>query len=379
MRDDPYKTPPVRLLVGLKRQSERMTKPPPGWGTLNAFAGYLATRNMAAMVSSNSMWNPKTGRFVPPTGLLSIPAALDSAGFVAMKAGGYKWTPAEYVEHVITAGCERSEGELREFPWLWWSSMDYCVEPKVAGTRARVIERVHQTAETLDEILCLWEEWQHEGDTETPLPVPILQGWRSDDYELSIVLTQQVLASHGLPWPDLVGVGSVCNRHLRGEAGLLRVIPAIHEALPRRATATLASWPPGLRPLDPGEEWDPDWGPEPPGASWDVNLHLFGVKGSAVPSLVKLAPGRIASVDSMAWEFATREDTRKATLAVECPVCYVPPGEPCMDRGHTTEKTHKQRIAAALAAGFPATKTNEVLLRGLDRWVRRQLEYGAIK
>lgn len=112
------------------------------------------------------------------------------------------------------------------------------------------------------------------------IPVPVAQG-SADDYRRSIDLMMQVW-ERWMPWlapPALIGLGSVCRRHLTD---------------PR----------PGLFAILEGLE-----GHLPPGA----RLHLFGVKGQALER-VKMYDW-VASVDSMAADFAARVKARKAGVS----------------------------------------------------------------
>lgn len=223
------------------------------------------------MLSAGSMF--RRGRLrAPPLAVWGLDVALDSAGFVAMKQGGYRWSVEDWVEFVATNGGRR---ELPS-PWRWWSTMDYCCEPQIAADRIEVLRRVRLTATTLGEVLRAVDWWRGEGDHLTD-PMPILQGWRPEDYETSVRLTAATLAEHGREWPELVGVGSVCRRSLRGASGLLAVVGALDRALPPT-----------------------------------VKLHLFGVKGDACAELLSEYGGRIASTDSMAWDFAARIEARQA-------------------------------------------------------------------
>lgn len=340
---DPYKPPAARLLVGMTRRSA------------SPVSAYLQEQGFAAMVSANSLWVPEArlrggeirpGYFRPSTyeGAL-IPAALDSAGYVAMRAGGYRWTPEQYVEMVFQGTAQATRGDF-VWTWLWWASMDYCVEPQLAHSRARVEERIERTAETLGEILDLVDAWRagRHGfvgqwiGTVVPDPVPVIQGWLPGDYERSAELTAQVLASRSRPWPPLVGVGSVCRRHLRGPGGLLQVLPAVAAAVP-----AFEAGEPDLRWAFHGqwpwrEEATSDWP-----TRWPVGLHLFGIKGGLVPALGALIPGRIASVDSMAWAVAARHEAGQ------------------LRQGGRREVTADYRLKVA----------------HLDRWVQRQLATGA--
>lgn len=201
-------------------------------------------------------------------------SALDSAGFVAMVQGGYRWTVSEYVEWVVTNG-GRSE---MPFPWEWWSAMDYCCEEAIAPNRAEVARRIQLTTESYRETLCELDHWREEGVTDVPDPLPIVQGRTPADYIRSLRSLEAVLLEADRPGlPSLIGVGSVCTREIQGPEGLLPVVEALAGAVP-----------PGAR------------------------LHLFGVKGEALPLLARRVPGLVESVDSMAWDFRARREARAA-------------------------------------------------------------------
>lgn len=225
------------------------------------------------MVSAGRLWDKRRGRFRAP-GLptwAQVDVALDSAGFVALTHhGGYPWSVEDYVELVaVHRGLSAGEGGLPS-PWSWWSQMDLCCEPEIASDRGEVLARVEGTGRLLEECLEAVEWWRGEGDTDTPDPTPVLQGWLPEDYLRSAELADRALRGE---WPSLVGVGSVCRRKLGGPAGLLRVVEALDRALPG-----------------------------------GVGLHLFGVKSAALPELA--ATGRVSSVDSMAWDFHARKESR---------------------------------------------------------------------
>jgi hypothetical protein len=206
-----------------------------------------AAAGVPALVSAGRLW--RGGRVRWPRTVVEGVAdvALDSAGFVAMKRhGGYPWTAQDYVRMAM----------LRR--WAWWSQMDYCCEPEIARDSAEVRSRVDRTGAALAECRMI------ASDLGASAPMPVLQGWRPDDYLRSMDLLDKAGA-----WPELVGVGSVCRRHLRGPDGLFAVIDRIGERLP-----------PGTR------------------------LHLFGVKGPALPRLD--TTGFVHSTDSCAWDYAGR-------------------------------------------------------------------------
>jgi hypothetical protein len=212
-----------------------------------------------ALVSAGSLWDNHKKRFRPAgVGLWDLPSvAMDSAGFVATKMhGGYRWTVAEYVAMVA----EPRPG--KRYPWAWWSQMDLCCEPEIAGDSAVVESRVRGTARLLGE--CRTEARR----VGIPDPMPILQGWKPADYLRCADLIEQEL---GGQWPDLVGVGSVCRRQIEGPDGLLAVVKALDARLPSH-----------------------------------VRLHLFGVKGTILAEFANNP--RVGSVDSCAYDYASRKD-----------------------------------------------------------------------
>lgn len=236
------------------------------------------------LLSAGAMWDNKRRQFrLPSDSLIGSDVALDSAGFVAMKLyGGYPWSVSQYVEDcVLTRFRDRSAPgnpvTAPYFPWAWWSQMDLCCEPEIAANRQMVRARVQGTASLLQECrdVChyYWEEegWNHDW---LPYPMPILQGWESSDYELSADLLDKVVKGR---WPDLVGLGSVCRRNVQGANGVLQLLRHLDRILPSNS-----------------------------------KLHLFGVKGTALSAISTYFPDRVASVDSMAWEFAARVEARKA-------------------------------------------------------------------
>jgi len=221
--------------------------------------------NAPLLVSASALWDRKNLRFRQGNRMEWMPhrVALDSAGFVAMRVYGgvYPWSVAQYVALAV------------HHCWDWWSAMDLCCEPEIATDRAAVCGRVAGTADLLRECRDEAARWRdYEGAHWATDPMPILQGWQADDYACSVDATDRVLQGE---WPQLVGVGSVCRRHLRGPDGLVRVLERLDSCLPRH-----------------------------------VRLHLFGVKSAAL-SLLGRHP-RLASVDSCAWDMDARIRARKA-------------------------------------------------------------------
>ena len=214
---------------------------------------------LPALVSAGRLW--RKGRFQKPgIGIWDLPSvAIDSAGFVAMKHHkGYPWTVAQYVEMVAT------HRPGMPWPWAWWSQMDLCCEPEIAADRATVLERVAGTVALLRECNQDAARW------DIMRPMPILQGWRPSDYLLCADGEEAELGE----WPALVGIGSVCRRNLDGPDGLFAILDTVERRLPAH-----------------------------------VGLHLFGVKGDALPELSRRP--RVVSVDSCAWDLAEVHATRE--------------------------------------------------------------------
>lgn len=242
----------------------------------------------ATMVSANAFFNAKRGQFVVPecTDLSDLDWALDSAGFTAVKlwqskgaqpgmAGIYPWSYQAYIE--LAAMLKPS----------WWSAPDLCCETAVAGNKDEVSFRIRATTTLLEGTLRVIYAWQNEMAREMSEsairnmifpPVPVIQGWEVDDYLRSYDQIREVW-SRWEPWiapPVLMGVGSVCRRHLTdSKHGLYPILDALD------------------RHIDHG-----------------TSLHLFGVKGESLKRVKMMH--RIASVDSMAYDYGARVKARIA-------------------------------------------------------------------
>lgn len=224
------------------------------------------------MLSSGGLYSERDGkggfRKLPDQVWMAKAVALDSSGFVAMnRFGGYRWTPEEYVRYMVDLVTDG-----KPFPFVFWSSMDYACERDIAPDRAEVERRIQLTTDTLGELLSYIDDWSEEGLI-IPDPMPVLQGRTTADYQESARQIGEVLHASGRAWPELIGVGSVCNRPIRDTpdgAGIVSVVRAVHEVLPPH-----------------------------------VRLHMFGVKGGTLREIAR-QPGtvraRIASLDSMAFE-----------------------------------------------------------------------------
>ncbi|SEI20769.1 DUF7221 family queuine tRNA-ribosyltransferase-like protein [Paraburkholderia hospita] len=251
-------------------------------------AFHAFNEDYSAMVSAAAFWNAKTGRFSIPdaTDLSEINFALDSAGFTAMMqfqakgrqagiAGVYPWTMEQFVELASLSGAS------------WVAQPDMCCEPAIAPNQEAIDYRINATATLLEDMLRVVYAWQSElaktlnlrsVQNMVRIPVPVAQGWTVDDYRRSIDLMMQVW-ERWMPWiapPALIGLGSVCRRHLTDpKHGLFAILEGIEGHVP-----------PGSR------------------------LHLFGVKGQALER-VKMYDW-VASADSMAFDFAARIEARKS-------------------------------------------------------------------
>jgi hypothetical protein len=179
---------------------------------------------------------------------------LDSAGYVAMSLyRGIPWTVATYVELAAA------------YPFRRVASLDYCVEAEITRDREEVLDRISRTIRVNRDCR---QQFDDAGIGSRLMPV--IQGRLPADYERCI---------DGL-WPTLppgtiVGVGSMCRRHVAGPEGLVAVFEHLDRVLPT-----------------------------------GVRLHGFGVKGTALRFLRGLEH-RIASIDSQAYGVAARRDAHR--------------------------------------------------------------------
>lgn len=96
--------------------------------------------------------------------------------------------------------------------------------------------------------------------------VPVLQGWHPHDY---------LRCLDRMPWAadhPLVGIGSMCRRHLHGEHGILHVLDLLDRAF----------------------------------SSSQTRFHLFGLKSRAIA--IACQHPRVASADSQAYGIAARQE-----------------------------------------------------------------------
>ena len=216
------------------------------------------------LISANclSKWRDRAGwrswegwrheQLANATGLRSLD--LDSAGYVlASRYGGFPWSIADYMALAAS------------YPFRRIAAADYCCEHQIAGDRDEVLDRISRTVATNREC---WERAADLGIIERLMPV--LQGRTPKDYGRCA----EALHLSMLPG-TVVGVGSMCRRDIHGPEGLIAVVSYLDRVLPI-----------------------------------GVRLHLFGVKGSALPWLLPFAQ-RVASIDSQAWGTAARREAHR--------------------------------------------------------------------
>ena len=217
-----------------------------------------------ALVSANALsrWTMRDGvrewrgwriaHLANARGLSSL--ALDSAGFVATAAyGGFPWGLGDYVALAAS------------FPFRWWASADYCVEAEIARDRAEVLDRISRTIRANRDCLMLGRD---AGIERTFLPV--IQGRRPEDYERCAEALWGPISRQ-----RRVGVGSMCRREIRGPEGIIAVVEHLDTVLPA-----------------------------------STRLHLFGVKGDAIPYLLPYAH-RIETLDSQAYGVSARREAHR--------------------------------------------------------------------
>lgn len=226
-----------------------------------AILNHAVDMRVPALVSANALsrwsrrkgwpewlgWN--LGQLTNASRLASL--SLDSAGFVAMaRYGGFPWTTSDYLALAAS------------FPFRWFASMDYCVEPEIARDREEVLDRISRTIRANFDC----RSGARDLGIEHRL-MPVIQGRRPDDYERCL---DGLALDYGLT--PLIGVGSMCRREVSGPEGLIAVFDHLDRILPK-----------------------------------GVMLHGFGVKGTALSHL-KGIEHRIASIDSQAYGQAARHD-----------------------------------------------------------------------
>lgn len=179
---------------------------------------------------------------------------LDSAGYVTMsRYNGFPWSISAYMALAAS------------YPFRRVAAADYCCEHQIADDREEVLDRIARTIATNRECR---ERAADLGIIDRLMPV--LQGRVPQDYE------RCAEAMHWSMLPGtIVGIGSMCRREIHSPEGLIAVVRHLDRKLPH-----------------------------------GVRIHLFGVKGSALPWLLPFAE-RVASIDSQAWGTAARRDAHQ--------------------------------------------------------------------
>ena len=186
--------------------------------------------------------------------IASHPVALDSAGFVsAAHYRGFPWSTEDCLDVAAYA------------PFLWFASQDWCVEPEIARDECAVLDRISGTVR-LNIAYLNCARRRGVGDRF----VPVIQGWRPEHYERCV---ERMPFVRDFP---LVGVGSMCRRHVDGPDGILQVFDRLDDIF---------------------------WGA-------DVRLHLFGLKSQGIAH-ASTRP-RVASCDSQAYGVAARHNAHRA-------------------------------------------------------------------
>jgi hypothetical protein len=183
-------------------------------------------------------WDGFDGRHL---GLVSHhKVALDSGGFIAASHyRGFPWSTRDYLDLAAAA------------PWVWWAAQDWCVEPEVARDEDIVLDRISGTVRL--NMLCL-RGGERRGIADRFIPV--LQGWHPHHY---------LRCLDRMPWVLdflLVGIGSMCRRHVNGEHSIRHVLDVLDRAF----------------------------------SGSNANYHLFGIKSQAIA--IAAQHPRVASADS---------------------------------------------------------------------------------
>lgn len=201
----------------------------------------------------NRQWEGwRHGQLENATGLRSLD--IDSAGYVlASLYRGFPWSIADYMALAAS------------YPFRRIAAADYCCEHEIAGDRDEVLDRISRTIATNRECR---ERAADLGIIDRLMPV--LQGRTPEDY----VQCAEALHTSMIPG-TVVGIGSMCRRDIHGPEGLVAVVDHLDRMLPT-----------------------------------GVRLHLFGVKGSALPWLLPFSD-RVASIDSQAWGTAARREAHR--------------------------------------------------------------------
>tara|TARA_R110000868_G_scaffold402710_2_gene679248 strand:+ start:27984 stop:28970 length:987 start_codon:yes stop_codon:yes gene_type:complete len=128
--------------------------------------------------------------------------SLDSAGFVALSHyRGYPWATEQYLDLAAN------------YPFRWFASMDYCVEPEIAPDREEVRDRISRTIRVNRDC---WRGAHDRGIAHRFMPV--VQGRVAGDYENCIKALGDIIDA-----VPLIGIGSMCRRPVGGSDGVIAI------------------------------------------------------------------------------------------------------------------------------------------------------------
>lgn len=249
----------------------------------------------------------RIGQLANARGLKSLD--LDSAGYVlAARYRGFPWSIAEYM--ALAAA----------YPFRRFASADYCCEQEIAHDREEVLDRIARTIATNRE--CRSRAIDLGIDDRF---MPVLQGRTPGDYGRCA----DALVSMMIPGAT-VGVGSMCRRDILGANGLVAVVDHLDRNLPK-----------------------------------GVRLHLFGVKGTAIPWLLPYS-ARVRSLDSQAWGTAARRDALRRGISKTDRIAA-----DHMERWTSTQLDRLAEPMRRIAEPLPAPITDGVQRCGWETAVKR--------
>ena len=186
---------------------------------------------------------------------------IDSGGFPSSFIyNGYNTSDEDYLRFVSQVYAD------------YFALRDYPCEPQILKKFGVTVK--DQILRTLDNHLSLLE--LYENNCVKAKPIPVIQGWKIEDYLHCLDLFQE----HGLLKFDYIAIGSTCRRH--EVAYTRKIIFAIRDVLPKK-----------------------------------IKLHAFGVKISVLDD--KAIWDSLYSVDSTAWDFIARwKNLKKKSKTSEC-------------------------------------------------------------
>jgi hypothetical protein len=177
---------------------------------------------------------------------------------------GYPWATEDYLDLAAS------------YPFRWFASMDYCVEPEIAPDREEVRDRISRTIGVNRDC------WRgaHDRDIAHRF-MPVVQGRVAGDYENCIDALGDIIDA-----VLLIGIGSMCRRPVGGSDGVIAIFEHLDRIL--------------------GE---------------GTMLHAFGIKGTALSSC---AGSNIASRQSTARHSELPAGSKRASAASPRPMPSLP-------------------------------------------------------